>query len=259
MTFAPMPTAEMPLVSIVTPVLNGARFLAELLESVRLQDHPRVEHVVVDGGSTDGTLDLLRRAPGVVWVSGPDRGMYDAVGRGFDLARGEILAYQNADDRYVVPGAVSAAVRHLGAHPEADVVYGDFRFIDEAGRALRRPAPGRDFSLAALRRYNFVPPHAAFVRRRVLEAGYRPDPSLRYAGDWEWFLGMARAGKRFEHLPAVLAEFRLHPRAQTRTVPWRAKVAEWRRICARHQASLPLLLWYEGVWGPLRRRLGLKV
>lgn len=252
-----MPAPELPLVSIVTPVLNGARYLAELLESVRRQDHPRLEHVVVDGGSTDGTLDLLRDATGVVWSTGRDRGMYDAVGRGFDLARGEILAYQNADDRYVVPGAVSAAVRHLRAHPEADVVYGDFRFIDAEGRAVPRPARGREFDPAALHRYNFIPPHAAFVRRRVVEEGHRPDPSLRYAGDWDWFLGMARAGKRFQRVPEVLAEFRLHPRSQTRTVPWRAKIAEWRRICARHQASLPLLLWYEGVWGPLRRRWGL--
>jgi glycosyltransferase involved in cell wall biosynthesis len=253
-----MSLAEFPIVSIVTPVLNGARFLPETLESVRLQDYPRLEHVVVDGGSTDGTLDLLKAAPGVVWASGPDRGMYDAVGRGFVLARGEVLAYQNADDRYVVPGAVSAAVRYLGAHPGVDVVYGDFRYIDEAGRPLPRSAPGREFDLTALRRHNFVPPHAAFVRRAVVEEGHRPDPSLRFAGDWEWFLGMARAGKRFAHLPQVLAEFRLHRHAQTRIVPWRTKIEEWRRVCARHEASLPQLLWYEGVWGPFRRRLGPK-
>ena len=253
-----MPAPETPLVSIVTPVLNGERFLPETLASVRGQDYPRIEHVVVDGGSTDGTLALLRGAPGVVWASARDAGMYDAIGRGFDLARGEILAYQNSDDRYVVPGAVSAAVRHLAAHPETDVVYGDFRYIDEAGRVLARPAPGREFDLAALRRHSFVPPHATFVRRRVVEEGHRPDPSLRYAGDWDWFLGMAGAGKRFDHLPAVLAEFRLHPGAQTRTVPWRAKIAEWRRVCARHDASLAMLLWYEGLWGPLRRRLGLR-
>jgi glycosyltransferase involved in cell wall biosynthesis len=247
---------ELPLVSIVTPVLNGARFLPETLASVRGQDYPRLEHVVVDGGSTDGTLDLLRAAPGVVWVSGPDRGMYDAVGRGFALGRGEILAYQNADDRYVVPGAVSTAVRVLRERPEVDVVYGDFRYIDEQGRPLARHAPGREFDAAALRRHNFIPPHAAFVRRRAVEEGHRPDPGLRFAGDWDWFLGMAGAGKRFAHVPAVLAEFRLHSRAQTRTVPWRLKVAEWRLVCARREASFPLLLWHEGVWGPLRRRLG---
>jgi glycosyltransferase involved in cell wall biosynthesis len=251
-----MSVPEAPLVSIVTPVLNGARFLPETLASVRGQDYARLEHVVVDGGSTDGTLDLLRAAPGVVWVSGPDRGMYDAVGRGFALAHGEILAYQNADDRYVVPGAVSAAVRLLREHPEVDVVYGDFRYIDESGRPLPRPAPGRDFDLDALTRHNFIPPHAAFVRRRVVDEGHRPDPGLRFAGDWEWFLGLARADKRFAHLPEVLAEFRLHPRAQTRTLPWRLKLAEWRLICARHGASLPRLLWYEGVWGPWRRRRG---
>src|SRR5438046_3159837 len=83
-----------------------------------------------------------RRSPGVVWTTGIDRGMYDAIGRGLALAHGEVLAYQNADDRYVVPGAVSAVMRYLGAHPDVDVVYGDFRYIDEGGRALRRPAPG---------------------------------------------------------------------------------------------------------------------
>ena len=108
----PMDTtrAGLPLVSIVTPVLNGARFLPDLLASIRGQDYGAIEHVVVDGGSTDGTVEILRAAPGVVWTTASDRGMYDAINEGFRRARGEILAYQNADDRYVVPGAVSAAV-----------------------------------------------------------------------------------------------------------------------------------------------------
>lgn len=255
---SPPSRSAIPLVSIVTPVRNGARFLPETLASVRGQDYPNLEHLVVDGGSTDGTLDVLRRAPGIEWTSGPDAGMYDAVNRGFRMARGEIVAYQNADDRYVVPGAVSTAVRCFLDRPEADVVYGDFRFIDEAG-VLRGEVRVRDFDLRALRRYNFVPPHSAFVRRRVVvEEGHWLDPTLRLPGDWDWFLRLGLAGKRFVHVGQVLSEFRRHRRSTSATLPWRVKLSEWRRVCRKNGTSFPLLLWYEGFYIPLRRRFGLE-
>lgn len=248
---------ELPLVSIVTPVRNGARFLRETLASVRGQDHPRIEHIVIDGGSTDGTLDVLRESPGVVWTTGSDAGMYDAINRGFRMAKGDILAYQNADDRYMVPGAVSSAVRHFVEHPEVDVVYGDFRYIDETGT----PGPvvqSREFDLGALRRYNFVPPHSTFVRRRaVIEDGHWLDPTLRLPGDWDWFLRLALAGKHFAHLPQVVSEFRRHRASTSATLPWAVKLAEWRRVCRKNGVSFPLLLWYEVGYIPLRRRLGL--
>jgi glycosyltransferase involved in cell wall biosynthesis len=249
--------ASEPLVSIVTPARNAARFLPETLASIRDQDYPRIEHIVVDGGSTDGTLDILRGSPGIVWTSGPDAGMYDAINRGFRMATGDILAYQNADDRYVVPGTVSRAVRHFLDHPEADIVYGDFRFIDETGTA-RKEVRVRDFDLRALRRYNFVPPHSAFVRRRVVvEEGHWLDPTLRLPGDWDWFLRLGMAGKRFAHVDQVFSEFRRHRRSTTSTLPWGVKLAEWRRVCRKNGTSLPVLLWYEGFYIPLRRRLGL--
>lgn len=247
----------LPLVTIVTPVRNGMPFLAEMLESVRGQDYPRIEHIAVDGGSTDGSVELLRRSPGVVCVSGADRGMYDAINRGFRMGQGEILGYQNADDRYVVPGAVSAAMRHLADHAEVDVVFGDFRYIDEAGRPLARrpPSPAR-VDVNTLRRYNAVPPHSTFVRRRVVEGGHWLDPELQFAGDWDWLLGMAAAGCRFGHLPEILSEFRLHRRSKTRTAGWALKLREWRRICQRHGASLATVVWYETFYLPLRRHLG---
>ena len=242
------------LVSIVTPVKNAARFLPQTLASVREQTHPQVEHIVVDGGSTDGTLDLLRAAPGIVWTSEPDSGMYDAVNRGFRLARGEILAYQNGDDRYVAPDVLARVVEAFRARPELDVLYGDFRYVDEDGRALETShAP--EFDVSALRRYNFIPPHSSFVRRRVVhEGGFWLDPELRFAGDWEWFLRMAKAGRHFAHFPSVLSEFRRHATQATATVGWRRKLDEWRRICRRHGASFPQLVWHEAVYVPLRRR-----
>jgi glycosyltransferase involved in cell wall biosynthesis len=244
------------LVSIVTPVKNAARFLAHTLESVREQTHPEVEHIVVDGGSTDGTLDHLRRAHGIVWTSGPDSGMYDAVNRGFRLAQGEVLAYQNGDDRYASPDVLARVVETFRVRPDLDVLYGDFRYVDEGGRPLAvTRAP--EFDRRALRRYNFIPPHSTFVRRRVVHDGdFWLDPELRFAGDWEWFLRMAEAGRSFAHLPAVLSEFRRHDEQATATVGWRRKLSEWRRICRRHGVSFPLLLWHEAVYVPLRRRVG---
>jgi glycosyltransferase involved in cell wall biosynthesis len=247
---------DAPLVSIVTPVLNGARFLPDLLRSIRAQDHPRIEQVVVDGGSTDGTLELLRES-GVRWESGRDHGMYDAINRGLALARGDVLAYQNADDRYAFPGAVSAAVRALAAAPDADVVYGRFRYIDEGGApSRRRPRAQPPFSLDALRSHNFIPPHSTFVRRRaVFERGHWLDPELRFAGDWDWFLRMALGGCRFVFVDEVLSEFRLHASSQTSTTALGAKLREWRRICRRSGTSFARLVLHELLLVPLRRRL----
>lgn len=246
-----------PLVSIVTPVLNGARFLPECLASVRAQNYPRLEHVVVDGGSTDGTLELLAAAPGIRWVTGRDCGMYDALRRGFELAQGDVFAYQNADDRYAHADAVAWAVEWLEAHPEADLAWGDFRWIDARGEELtrraRRVPPARQDDIL---RYNFVPPHAAFVRARVVrDEGLGPDPSFQYAGDWEWYVRLHRAGKRFTHLPRLLADFRLHAGAKTATFARRKLLGEWRRVCRRHGLSFASVLWHGMFWMPLRFRL----
>jgi glycosyltransferase len=242
------------LVSIVTPVLNAERFLRATLESVRGQDHAAIEHIVVDGGSRDGTVAILRQAPDVVWSSEPDAGMYDAINRGFRQAHGEILAYQNGDDRYASADAVSSVVEIFRTRPDVDVVYGDFRYVDEDGRPLVE-TPSPEFDLAALRRHNFVPPHSTFVRATVVQReGFWLDPGLRFAGDWEWFLRMATAGKRFVHIPRTLSEFRRHPVSLSQTVGWRVKLAEWRRVCARHGVSFASLVWHEALWEPLRKR-----
>ncbi|MCU0241093.1 MAG: glycosyltransferase [Vicinamibacteria bacterium] len=244
-----------PLVSIITPVRNGARFIAESIRSLRAQSYPRIEHIVVDGGSTDGTLDILRQSSDVTFISEPDRGMYDAINKGLRRAQGEIVAYQNADDRYL-PGAIAMAVAVMTEREDVDVLYGDFHLIDEPGEriATRR---GRPFSLSLLHRYNYIAPHSAFVRRRVVvEDGHWLDAHLRFTGDWDWFLGMARRGRRFLYVPEAFSEFCRHRASLTSTLPWREKLAEWRRVAARHHASLVLLLWYETIYIPILRRMG---
>ena len=114
-----MHVAERPLVSIVTPTLNQRRFIESALRSVSNQTYPRIEHVVVDGGSSDGTIDLLRRAesPSFQSISEPDRGMYEAINKGLRLANGEIVAYLNSDDAYL-PWAVEAMVHAFEGRPD---------------------------------------------------------------------------------------------------------------------------------------------
>ncbi len=245
-----------PLVSIVTPVLNGARFLPECLRSVRAQSHAPLEHLVIDGGSSDGSCELAEAA-GARVVSGRDRGMYDALRKGFELARGEILGWQNADDRYAHEEAVAWGVAHLQAHSEADLVWGRFRFIDALGEELRARPPGREPARQdAILRYNHIPPHATFVRAAALRGGdLLPDPRWQYAGDWEWFVRLHRGGLRFTHLPRVLADFRLHAASKTSTWRRREKLREWRAICRLHGLSFARLAWNELFWMPLVYRL----
>jgi glycosyltransferase involved in cell wall biosynthesis len=155
--------SDLPLVSIVTPSFNMAKYLTETIESVLSQDYPRIEYIVVDGGSTDGSLEILERFKDrLCYVSGPDRGPSDAAHRGFRQSHGQILAWLNADDSYL-PGAVSKAVSYLQAHPDTDVVYGEGWWIDESGAVLGR-YPTLPFDVKVLERDCFICQPAAFVR-----------------------------------------------------------------------------------------------
>src|SRR5580698_7501014 len=124
-----MSEPDAPLVSIVTPCFNAEKFIAETIESVLDQDYPRIEYIVMDGGSTDRTLDILKKYEHALhWESAPDRGTADAVNRGFALGKGEILGFLNADDLYF-PHAVSTAVQRLRENPDAAGIYGDAWWI----------------------------------------------------------------------------------------------------------------------------------
>src|SRR5271168_3648478 len=127
-----MSEPDAPLVSIITPCYNAAKFIDETIESVLAQDYPHIEYIVMDAASTDGTVEILKRYDQrLKWISQPDRGAADAINRGFALSHGEIFTYLNADDVYL-PGAVSTAVSSF----QGDVVYGDAWWIDEAGTRL---------------------------------------------------------------------------------------------------------------------------
>ncbi len=199
---------ESPLVSIVTPCLNAAAFLERTIESVLAQDYSKIEYIVMDGGSTDGTLDILRRYEGTLrWVSGSDGGTADAINRGFTLSHGEIFTYLNADDEYL-PGAIRAAVEALEASPEGAVVYGDAWWVDQDGARIA-PYPVRDFDRDLFARECFICQPASFLRREAFENAGRMDPNLKLTFDYELWMRLARTYE-FRRIEGVLALSRMH-------------------------------------------------
>jgi glycosyltransferase involved in cell wall biosynthesis len=199
-------------VSVVTPSLDQAAYLEAAIESVREQDYPRIEHIVVDGGSTDRTIEILRRHDHLRWISEPDRGQADALNKGFALARGEVFAWLNADDSYL-PGAVSAAVAAL-RETGADLVYGGWRQIDEHGDVLGEKLPVPTTYARLLEVHNVIPQPAAFFTRAAFERAGGLDERLHYALDYDLWLKIARDG-RLAKVDRVLAAFRYHADSKT--------------------------------------------
>jgi len=196
--------AALPKITIVTPVLDAASTIGEALASVRGQDYPDVEHVVVDGGSTDGTLDILERAPGISWTSEPDQGLSDAVNKGVARASGELIGWLNADDFYE-PGALRAVGQAYAAHPDARWITGRCRIVDGDGKEIRKPITA--YKNALLRRYsfpllltqNFISCPATFVHRDAYAEAGPLDTAYRISGDYDVFLRIAR-----RHDPLIL-------------------------------------------------------
>jgi glycosyltransferase involved in cell wall biosynthesis len=204
-----------PLVSIVTPSLNRGNVIGEAIASVLDQDYPRIEYLVMDGGSSDCTLDVLRaHGDRLRWVSAPDAGQSAAINAGWRAASGEILAWLNTDDTYL-PGAVRHVVEFFAAHPEVDAVFGDCDYVDADGRHPR-PYPTRPYDYLELVRttINYLPQPATFVRRRALASVGYLDETLHYVMDLDYWL---RLGMRHTvaHLPVRLATLRLHAGAKS--------------------------------------------
>ena len=222
----------LPLVTIVTPSFNQGQFIRATIESVLAQDYPRIEYVVMDGGSTDQTVSILNGYSGRLrWVSERDCGQADAINKGWRAAAGSIVAYLNSDDVYL-PGAISEAVTELEAHPEAAAVYGEGYHVDEAGAIIER-YPTEPFDAERLRQTCFICQPTVFLRRDAVECLGYLDQSLRYCMDYDLWIRLAKAGKTFRHTPHYLASTRLH--ADTKTLGQRGQAhAEILRVIYRH-------------------------
>lgn len=201
--------AEKPLVSIITPSFNQAAFLEQTIKSVLDQDYPSIEYLVTDGGSTDGSVDIIKRYAKRLtwWVSEKDKGQADAINKGFARAKGEFIAWVNSDD-YYQPGAISSAVAVLQANPDVGLVFGDVQVVDREGRILNNLHYG-DWTLADLMTFHIIGQPAVFMRRSVLEkAGYL-DLKYHFMLDHQLWLRMGiQAG--IKYVPQLWAGAHYH-------------------------------------------------
>lgn len=206
-----------PLVSIITPSLNQGRFLDATLRSVASQDYPFIEHIVLDGGSTDESLAILETwalSHSVRWHSGPDEGQADAIQRGIEMSNGDIVAWLNSDDVYLSPGIISSVVSEFLRG--ATVVTGGGWYISEDGHRLKRiPVRPSRLSNAKLRCVDWVLQPATFIDRELI-LSFPLDASLLYAFDWDLFVRLS-AATAFTPIDAEWAGYRVHGAGKTVT------------------------------------------
>jgi GT2 family glycosyltransferase len=236
------PLPKQPLVSIVTPSYNQARYLEQTIRSVLDQEYSRVEYLVVDGASTDGSVEIIKNYAskgGVIpslhkidwWVSEKDSGQAEAINKGLAHVQGEIIAWLNSDD-YYLPGALSAAVRIFTEHPDVVLVYGDMLAVDQDGHTTNT-LTYKQLTLQDLLCFQIIGQPSVFFRREVLEQIGRLDTSFHFLLDHQLWIRMAQQG-RILHVPQVWAAARYHAAAKNV-----ARAAEFGREAFR------ILAWAE--------------
>lgn len=208
--------ADWPRISIVTPSFNQVQYLEETLRSVLLQGYPQLEYIVIDGGSTDGSVDILRSYASRLdyWVSEPDNGQTHALNKGFARASGDWLMWLNSDD-VLLPGALWEVARAIRLHPACDWLIGNVVVVDEKRVPLRRfeaicrTDDWTDFLCNKRRMGTSIPQPGVFWSRRAWSATGPLDEALHYVMDYEYWVRLARCGYRPLLLGKDLTMFRL--------------------------------------------------
>lgn len=235
----------LPRLAIVTPSYNTGRYIGAAIQSVMQQQGAAFDYIVMDGGSTDGTVDLLKSlGPKLRWVSQKDAGQSDAINRGFAQTDGEILGWLNADDVYAA-GALRTVAEHFAAHPEVDVVYGNAAYIDAAGRYIANCAHVEPFSRRRLLHYSdFIVQPAAFFRRRAFEAVGGLDISMNWTMDYDLWIKFTTAGSRIIHIDVLMAYYRWLDNNKTAIGGWK-RLEEIVDVLKRHGLGTPAYVQLE--------------
>jgi glycosyltransferase involved in cell wall biosynthesis len=254
------------LISVVTPSFNQAPFIGEALTSVQLQHYGNYEHLVIDGMSTDGTIDILcnqergKEQSHMFWISERDSGQSEALNKGFRQAKGDIIGWLNSDDRYR-SGCFECVAQAFDENPDIDIVYGDYLIINELGETIkvRREIEFNAFILR-YHRVLYIPTTATFFRRRVFDENNWLDEALQYSMDLEFFIRLSDRGYRFMHISKLLADFRLHPNSKTCSSSHRQRTEHHQVVVAGapilRRISSPYLR--KAVFSLLRLMAGLK-
>jgi len=206
-----------PRISIITPSLGQGAFIGETINSVLSQDYPYVEHIIIDGGSTDNTLEVLNTyGDKIIWISEPDRGQADAVNKGFRMAKGDLLGWLNSDDTYT-PGAISMVVQYFSKHPEVVMVYGEAYFIDGDGKIIGKYST-EQFRLGRLAESCFICQPTVFIRADAFKRIGELDANLQLCMDYDYWI---RIGKYYPTTAIAflkgkyLANSRMHRESKT--------------------------------------------
>jgi glycosyltransferase involved in cell wall biosynthesis len=211
--------SELPLVTIITPSYNQGQFLEKTIVSVLNQDYPKIEYIVMDGGSNDESVAIIQRYANRIayWESQPDRGQAHAINKGLQMAKGSVLGWLNSDD-VLLPDAVRRVVQVFTDQPEVDVVYGRLERIDATGQVIPTPDLPKDqvtFAGQNALDKGLVNQPGSFWRREIMEKAGLLDESLRFVLDYEYYLRMLLAGAKFIHLNEPVAQFRIGRHSKT--------------------------------------------
>ena len=243
---SPLKRDKLPLISIVTPSYNQGAFLEEAIKSVIFQNYANVEYIIIDGGSTDESLDIIHKYESRIsyWQSKPDKGQANAINIGFKRAKGEILAWLNADDVYM-PGTLQHIADKFIHFPSTEIIYGDCVFIDEKGNFIRYFTECEDYDKYRLLNFsNFImQPTTFFTRNKLFEIGLL-DENLFYAMDWDLWCSFSEKNAKFKYLPRVLAANRVYSNTKTYS-GGNDRLREIWRVQKRHITGI----WPHAFWG----------
>lgn len=246
---------NLPRISIVTPSYNQGQYLEATIKSVLGQNYPNLEYFIIDGGSIDDSVDIIKKYKNQLafWTSEPDNGQTSAINKGLNLITGDIWAYLCSDDTYN-KNVFFDIKKQFIENPDIDVIYGDCNWIDEFGNLIRRKKPS-PYSVKKLLKDNFLYQPSIFLRKRVLvKYGYF-DENLKYAMDYEYWLRISKDSK-FKYLHIPIANYRLHSSSKTvgQLRAMRKEMIKIKKVYGRGLHA-KFSYWYYLIWGIKFNRL----